>query len=202
MIKQTITYTDYNDKEQSEDFYFNLNKLEVMEMEISFEGGLQAHIERLTQTTAGVDAYYMFKDIILASYGTKSLDGRTFIKNDELKASFEQSPALAELIFGFLQDGQDAAAFIKGVLPAKLVAEAEADAAKKAESTSHSPELSAVSPVLEKPDNVLRDVTAKKIYTKQELLDMSEEEFAAKVPAAPVDMTPDELMVAYQRKNR
>ena len=35
MLKKTITYTDYNGSERTEDFYFNLSKAEIMEMELS-----------------------------------------------------------------------------------------------------------------------------------------------------------------------
>ena len=39
MLKKTITYTDYNGVERKEDFYFNLTKAELMEMEMSTKGG-------------------------------------------------------------------------------------------------------------------------------------------------------------------
>ena len=40
MLKKTITYTDYNDNERTEDFYFNFSKAELTEMELSTVGGL------------------------------------------------------------------------------------------------------------------------------------------------------------------
>ena len=39
MLKKTVTYVDYNGVERTEDFYFNLSKAEVTEMELSVEGG-------------------------------------------------------------------------------------------------------------------------------------------------------------------
>ena len=35
MLKYPITYTDYYNVVRTEDFYFNLNKAEVMEMELA-----------------------------------------------------------------------------------------------------------------------------------------------------------------------
>ena len=35
MLKKTITYTDYNGVERTEDFYFNLTRAELMEMHSS-----------------------------------------------------------------------------------------------------------------------------------------------------------------------
>ena len=40
MLKKTIKYTDYNGEEQTEDFYFNLSKAELTEMELSTTGGM------------------------------------------------------------------------------------------------------------------------------------------------------------------
>ena len=47
MLKKTITYTDYNQVERTEDFYFNLTKAEVMEMEMSTSGGMAEMIQRI-----------------------------------------------------------------------------------------------------------------------------------------------------------
>lgn len=192
MIKQSIKYDDYHGNEVTEDFYFNLTKLEIMEMEISFEGGLQKHIEKLTETNSGVEVYHLFKDIIMKSYGKKSDDGRRFIKNEELTTDFEQSPALAELIFGFLSDSQDAAQFIQGILPSKLVAEAAKEAQKNPGTVT---ELPTAAPTLE-GEKKFED------YSREELLEMPIEQFKALVPSKDVDMTKEQLLVAMQRKNQ
>ena len=47
MLKKTITYKDYNGTERTEDFYFNLTKAEVMEMEMSTSGGLARTLLKL-----------------------------------------------------------------------------------------------------------------------------------------------------------
>ena len=49
MLKKTITYTDYNGVESTEDFYFNLNRAEITQMELSVDGGYSALIDRLTK---------------------------------------------------------------------------------------------------------------------------------------------------------
>lgn len=35
MLKKTIKYVDYNDEEREEDFYFNLTKAELTQMQLS-----------------------------------------------------------------------------------------------------------------------------------------------------------------------
>lgn len=141
MIKKTITYDNFADETVSEDFYFHLGKLELVEMELSFEGGLDGYIAQLSATENGKDAYYLFKDIILKAVGKRSEDGKQFIKTQEYRDAFEQSPALGELIFSFLENSDNAADFVNGLLPGKLVAEAKArEAQESAESTDISDE--------------------------------------------------------------
>ena len=72
MLKKTITYTDYNDVERTEDFYFNLNKAEIMEMELSVSGGLTTMIKRVVAAQEAPEIIKVFKDLILKSYGVKS----------------------------------------------------------------------------------------------------------------------------------
>ena len=71
MLKKTITYTDFDDNERTEDFYFNLTKAEITEMEMSTEGGLVKTIEKIVQTQDAKRLIEIFKDLILKSYGEK-----------------------------------------------------------------------------------------------------------------------------------
>ena len=71
MICKKITYTDYNDVERTEKFYFNLSQAEVMEMEMSTEGGLVETINRIVEAQDGPTIIKIFKDLILKAYGQK-----------------------------------------------------------------------------------------------------------------------------------
>lgn len=117
MLKKTITYTDYNGTERTEDFYFNLTKAEILEMELSTEGGLQQMIEKIiaAQDMPALSKY--FKQIILMSYGEKSPDGKRFIKNEQLREEFSQTEAFSQLYVGLATDDKIAADFINGVIP-------------------------------------------------------------------------------------
>ena len=46
MVKKTITYTDYDGTERTEDFYFNLSEAEITEMQLSVEGGMRGYMRR------------------------------------------------------------------------------------------------------------------------------------------------------------
>lgn len=116
MLKKTITYTDYDGEERTEDFYFNLNKAELAEMELSTQSGMKRLIERLQQERDNKKIVEIFKDIILRSYGEKSLDGKRFVKSKELSEAFAQTEAYSELFIELL-DAEKAAAFINGIMP-------------------------------------------------------------------------------------
>lgn len=115
MIKKTITYTDYDGNQRTEDYYFNLNKAEVIEMEFSIGGGLSKSMERMSQLRDTTKIVPLLKDIVLRSYGEKSGDGKHFVKSEEFSRAFEQSEAYSELMVELLSNADEAAKFISGI---------------------------------------------------------------------------------------
>lgn len=120
MIKKTINYVDYNGVNREEDFYFNLTKAEITEMELSVEGGLAQMLETLVNSKNNKEIIQMFKQIILKAYGEKSPDGRRFVKSEELAQGFSQTEAFSELFMELALNEEEAAKFVKGILPAEL----------------------------------------------------------------------------------
>lgn len=123
MLKKTIAYTDYDGNERVEDFYFNLNKAELAEMELSANGGLQKLLKKIIAEQDNSKIVGYFKELILKSYGEKSLDGKRFIKNQELREGFEQTEAYSELFMELASDADKAAAFVEGIIPKDLAGE-------------------------------------------------------------------------------
>lgn len=123
MITKTIKYTDYNNEEREETFFFDLNKAELTEMELEKEGGLSNLIEKITKTKDVPSLIKMFKSLILRAYGEKSADGRRFVKSEELSTAFSQTPAYSILFMELVSDESAATAFINGILPQDMIAE-------------------------------------------------------------------------------
>lgn len=117
MLKKTITYTDYNGVERTEDYLFNLNKAELLELGLSKKGGLEQWIEKIVQEEDAPKLVAIFKEIILKAYGEKSADGKRFIKSDELAEEFSQTEAYVELFIELATKAEAAAAFINGITP-------------------------------------------------------------------------------------
>ena len=102
MLKKTMTYTDYNGVQRTEDFYFNLTKAEIMEMEMSTVGGLAGMIEKIIATQDAPSIIKIFKELVLKAYGEKSPDGKRFIKNEELSTAFSQTEAYSKFFNGII----------------------------------------------------------------------------------------------------
>lgn len=123
MIKKTITFVDYDDNERKEDFWFNLSKAELIEMQMSINGGLEKLLQQIVKTQDSKRLMELLKEIIMKAYGQKSLDGRRFIKSQELSEEFVQTEAYSELLTELLSDADKAAAFINGIIPKALADE-------------------------------------------------------------------------------
>lgn len=118
MLKKTITYTDYNGNERTEDFYFNLTKAEIMEMQLSTTGGLDSMIKSIVSNQDTPSIVKIFKEIILKAYGEKSADGKRFVKTKEISDAFSQTEAYSQLFMELATDSDAAAKFINGIVPA------------------------------------------------------------------------------------
>lgn len=131
MLKKTIIYTDYNGVERKEDFYFNLSKAEITEMELGVVGGLSEMLAKIIATQDGPKIAEFFKTLILKSYGEKSPDGRRFIKNKELSDAFEQTEAYSNLYVELATNSEAAAKFVNGIIPQDLVKQMNSPEARR-----------------------------------------------------------------------
>ena len=131
MLRKKIKYVDFNDVEREEEFYFNISKAELMEMEFGTIGGFSEMVKRIVEAQDQPTLMKIFKDFILKAYGEKSADGKRFMKKDEfgrpLSANFEQSEAYSVLYMELITDAKAASDFINGVVPADIAKQAAAN---------------------------------------------------------------------------
>ena len=120
MLKKTITYTDYDGVERTEDFYFNFTEAELMEWQLVTNGGLTSYVQKIVDAKDQPRLITLFKELLLKAYGIKSDDGRRFIKSDKISEEFSQSPAYSILYMELVTDDEVAADFVNGIIPAKL----------------------------------------------------------------------------------
>ena len=125
MVTKTISYTDYDGVERTEDFRFNLTKAELTTMFNSVPGGLEKRLDNIIKTKNAPEIMENFRAILKASYGVKSADGRKFMKSEEIFKDFEGTEAYSIIFMELCTDAEAAADFIKGVLPKDLANEVD-----------------------------------------------------------------------------
>lgn len=117
MFKETVTYTDFNGNTRTEDLFFHLSKIEMMELETSVPGGLSQAMSDALESEDTTAMFGYIKDFIAKSYGIKSEDGRQFIKNEEILNEFVHSAVYDEFITSLLTDEKKMNSFIVGIIP-------------------------------------------------------------------------------------
>jgi hypothetical protein len=164
VLKKTISFEDFNGEQVSEDFFFHLSKAELVELELSHQGGLSESLKRIIDAEDGKGIIAEFKNIILSAYGQRSGDGKRFVKNQQLREEFESSEAYSTLFMELVTNTDSAIEFINGVIPAGM-----AEEAAKLAAVDFPPVKEGIT-VLPKPDPV--------IVTKADLIAMPQEELS------------------------
>lgn len=122
MLKREITYKDFfTDEEVTEVFYFNLTKSELKEMQFSVEGGFGALIERAMDQQSFPVLYIEFKKLILAAFGVRGEDGRSFNKSPEISEAFTKHPAYDALINELTEKEGAIRDFFVGIIPNEVI---------------------------------------------------------------------------------
>lgn len=133
MVKKTITYTDFEGKEVTKDFYFNISKMEFRELDKKIAGGLERMIESIRTEKDADRLLDLMNLLILESYGEISEDGR-FVKEDprgrRLSSYFKVSEAWDVLFTNLLQNENELNEFLTGIVP-KDIAEGAREYAEK-----------------------------------------------------------------------
>lgn len=132
MIKQTVTYEDFEGNETTETMYFHLSKAELLDMEINSDDSMSARLQRIQDTPDG-DArpvLNVLKDFVSKAYGIRSDDGKKFRKSDAIREEFVSSEAYSELLFDLLQDSDKLVKFLTGLMPEKIMAQVRAEQEK------------------------------------------------------------------------
>jgi hypothetical protein len=134
MLKLPITYEDYDGKSVTEEFYFNMSKIEWLRFQAEFHGGFEDVIKKLVEAEDLKQIMAEFEKLVLLTYGER--DGNKFLKNDDIVQGFKSTAAYHQFIWELATDEEKAAAFINGVMPKDLEQEAqrlEAQAKTKSE---------------------------------------------------------------------
>lgn len=133
MIKQTVSYTDYNNQPQVEDHYFHLTKAELLD-HMDLKPQLEALQQRLVsdgeirdlREEEVMEILQLVKRLVRSSFGKRSTDGKNFYKGDDIWREFESSAAYDAMLFALFENPDKAFAFMSGIMPKDLMEQAEA----------------------------------------------------------------------------
>ena len=127
MIAKTIKYKDFNGAEREEKYFFNLTQAELTEMQLSTSGGMDDYLKQIVAAQDTPQIIKIFKELILKSYGEKTLDGKRFRKVDDngvpLSIAFSETEAYSNLFMELATNDVAAAEFVNGIMPANAKTE-------------------------------------------------------------------------------
>lgn len=136
MLKQSVSYVDFDDNECVETLYFNLTKTELTD-----NLDMKDELEKIQQDFTGEPKRNLedheirrildlVKTFMRLSYGIRSEDGKRFIKTPEIWTEFTQTAAYDAFLFSLFENPANALAFMTGILPKDLRARALEEANK------------------------------------------------------------------------
>lgn len=118
MYQKAITYEDYNGVKKTKNFYFNLSKSEISKMILQSDVPIDMKIKKMIESGNNKEIFEYFEELILSSYGEKSADGESFIKNDEIREKFRNHPAYDVLFMEIIEGGSSAMSdFLNAIIP-------------------------------------------------------------------------------------
>ena len=117
MYKIPLTYTLLDTGEEvTKDFWFNLNKADVIKIHLTLDGGFDGFLEKLKTDPDVKSVMTVFEELILKSYGKRTPEGK-FVKSKDYTDEFAASDAYSQLFIKLLEDENGFAnKFVEGVM--------------------------------------------------------------------------------------
>ncbi len=141
MLKRNITYENFDGDTVTDVFYFNLTKTEIIDMQLSYKGGLDAVISKIVKAEDTKSLIEEFQKIVLMSYGERSEDGKYFRKSDAIRSDFKQHAAYDALFMELATDDKAASTFMLGIIPKDMTVDAPKDHLQAQKQTVNTPPL-------------------------------------------------------------
>lgn len=130
MLKETVTYTNFDGVEETKDLYFNLSRTECIDLNLEYEreGGLAGHLktlmsERVNGQVLQKPAIDFVKLLIDRAYGIRPKDDPSaFVKEDDdgkpLINKFKRTLAYDTFVYNLMSGEIPLERFAEHVLPA------------------------------------------------------------------------------------
>lgn len=120
MLRKEVEYKDFDGNDRKDVLWFHLNEVEITEMDLETSGGLVKYMESIIDTKDVNRLITIFKDLLIRSYGERSMDGKHFYKDDKIRNEFVSSAAYPVLYMEMVSDANKAVEFINGIVPSNI----------------------------------------------------------------------------------
>lgn len=118
MIKQRVSYEDYDGNKVEKDLWFHLNKSDLAKMSLGFDNGLIDGLTELQQKGDKKAVAEFIDNLLVNAYGVRKPGSDVFLKTPEIKEDFQYSLAHDEILMMLLGGEDDEIInFIVGIMP-------------------------------------------------------------------------------------
>ncbi len=118
MIKQHVSYEDYDGNKVEKDLWFHLNKSDLAKMSLGFDNGLIDGLTELQQKGDKKAVAEFIDNLLVNAYGVRKPGSDVFLKTAEIKEDFQYSLAHDEILMMLLGGEDDEIInFIVGIMP-------------------------------------------------------------------------------------
>ena len=118
MIKQHVSYEDYDGNKVEKDLWFHLNKSDLAKMSLGFDGGLIDGLTELQKKGDKKAVAEFIDNLLVNAYGVRKPGSDVFLKTPEIKEDFQYSLAHDEILMMLLGGEDDEIInFIVGIMP-------------------------------------------------------------------------------------
>lgn len=118
MIKQHVSYEDYDGNKVEKDLWFHLNKSDLAKMSLGFDNGLIDGLTELQQKDDKKAVAEFIDNLLVNAYGVRKPGSDVFLKTPEIKEDFQYSLAHDEILMMLLGGEDDEIInFIVGIMP-------------------------------------------------------------------------------------
>ena len=187
MLKQTVSYFDFDDNPSQETLYFNLTKTELADnihLRDELEEMQQVFTADKKELSTGEISQLidLVKTIMRLSYGIRSADGKRFIKSEEQWTEFTQTAAYDAFLYSLFEDPNKAVLFMTGILPKDVRSAVDEEIAKTNPADDISRKISEFKTAAKEAsqdDETPAYVIENRAPTSQELITMSVDEIIA-----------------------
>ncbi len=142
MIKQHVSYEDYDGNKVEKDLWFHLNKSDLAKMSLGFDNGLIDGLTELQQKGDKKAVAEFIDNLLVNAYGVRKPGSDVFLKTPEIKEDFQYSLAHDEILMMLLGGEDDEIInFIVGIMPG-MSTEDRASVIEKVKSAQEAKKLS------------------------------------------------------------